>query len=96
MAKHHDPEIDRKLRDWFIRSKCSDAVNQWLHRKGDGVFRYVNFIDRVGEISDLLREAIVEADAIDRSDMNIEEDGPDHYKITFHGKATRTYRSLFP
>lgn len=38
--------------------QMSQAVNQWLHKKRDDVHRYVNFIDRVCEIHEVLEESL--------------------------------------
>lgn len=36
-------------------------VGQWLHRKGDGVKDYVNFIDRDMEVAELIRDVALPA-----------------------------------
>ena len=36
----------------------SQAVNQWLHKKGNDVSRYCNYIDRVCDINEVLVEAL--------------------------------------
>lgn len=37
----------------------SQAINQWLHKKGDNVHRYGNFIDRGCDIQDVLEESLL-------------------------------------
>ena len=37
----------------------SQAINQWLHKKGDDVHRYGNFMDRTCDIQDVLEESLL-------------------------------------
>ncbi len=48
-----------------LEYKISQAVNQWLHKKGADALKYVNYMDRVAELSmDVIRPAIADAEAI--------------------------------
>jgi translation initiation factor IF-3 len=46
----------------------AQAINQWLHEKGKDVDLYVNFIDRVCDIQEVLSEALDKtAETIDKA-----------------------------
>jgi hypothetical protein len=47
-TKHITPE---QILEYVI----SQDINQWLHKKGDDVHKYVIFLDRVCEISEVIR-----------------------------------------
>ncbi len=56
---------DKVTRRKMIEHTISQAINQWLHQKGEDVFKYVNYIDRVCEMqTDAIRPAIERAEKL--------------------------------
>lgn len=93
-------ESDRRIRDWFIRQEASQAISRWIDENidenGTAVFPHVYKLSRVGDIDDIIKEAALKVDKIDRSGFSLSEDGPDHYLFHTGSKTKRCFRALFP
>ena len=51
-------------KQFVITWAISDAINAWLHQKGDDVHRYCIFLDRVCDINTVVKEAMQKAEEL--------------------------------
>lgn len=74
-ARHITPEQ-------ILESVISQDINQWLHKKGDDVHKYVIFLDRVCEIAEVIRGSFERARNLKGNEegqyVRIEGDGYDY------------------
>jgi len=64
MAKGNQKREVRLTEEQITIQCIAQAINQWLHRKDVDVVKYVNFVDRVCEIAEVVREALPRAQEI--------------------------------